>query len=256
MSYLETQAEKLAEATETPYAEVLKELTETVANDKTEKAAVVMYKSKHKGRLAMGKLMEYKARVIGVSGPRNASWAGKDGEAKSGEVMNVDFMLFENGVIMSKSASFWDDRIEAGRLFTWNKCYTFKAKDSPKGLQFIKDITEVEDDDMLSVERLDWSSESATLTKIADFAGHTELFQGIVGRVIRNTAKAVIGLEIADEDSYPVTAWVRGRYDQLTPDQERVIEGISEGAEVRVYGYVNISQDGMPSIQARGVWAL
>jgi len=245
----------LSELTEIPTEEVEAEIRGHMNDGFSLLGALATWKSNHKFQLGLGTSMDFKARVIGKRGRSQAEWSGG-----SGEVANIDFMTFDGGVLEVKPATLWDDRIDViFDKFQMNGVYSFTAYEKKGGgLVRIKPetIKSLTDDKLPRVEELEaYNIKLPPLAKIQEHAKTTNLFHGWVGRIINDKeTNDPIGIEIADEESMPVTAWFGGRFSKVPEEITKTAKSIKPGDEVYVYGYVSINNTGDGTLNTRGLF--
>jgi len=256
---IETKLKKivsnLSELTEIPTEDVEVAIRGYMNDGFSLMGAVASWKSDNKFQLGLGTSMEFKARVIGKRGRSPAEWSGG-----SGEVANIDFMTFDGGVLEVKPATLWDDRIDViFDKFQLNGVYSFTAYEKKDGgLTRIKPetIKSLTDDKLPRVEELEaYNIKLPPLAKIQEHVKTTNLFHGWVGKVIpHKETNEPIGIEFADMESMPVTAWFGGKYSKVPEEITKVAKSIKQGDEVYVYGYVSIKETGENTLNTRGLF--
>lgn len=176
-------------------------------------------------------------------------------------VASVVFLMLEGGAPMIYESGFWgDERSEIPKTLERGAVYKFNAKKDGQKLSRIADLTKIEDDSIPTVFTLkDYGVTFAKLSRLTEYAGGSDLFWGYIGRMIRNKASGdVIGFEIGDIDAGPITVWgTGGKFEDPDPHEFDVLQGLDDGMEVVVYGYVSkkdIADN--PRINARGVWVV
>ena len=245
----------LSELTEIPADEIEGEIRGYMSDGYSLMGGVATWKSNHKFQLGLGTSMEVKARVVGKRGRSQAEWSGG-----SGEVANVDFMTFDGGVLEVKPTTLWDDRIDLlFDKFTLDGVYSFTAYERKAGgLIRIKpeSIKQLEDNKIPRVEELEaYNIKLPPLSKIQEYAKTTNFFHGWVGRIIQDKETGEpIGVEFADRESMPVTAWFGGRFAKVPEEIVKITKSVKQGDEIYVYGYVSINNDGDGTLNTRGLF--
>lgn len=245
----------LSELTEIPAEEVEGEIRGYMNDGYSLMGGVATWKSNHKFQLGLGTSIEVKARVIGKRGRTQAEWSGG-----SGEVANVDFMTFDGGVLEVKPTTLWNERIDLlFDKFQLDGVYGFTAYEKKSGgLIRIKpeSIKQLEDNKIPRVEELvAYNIELPKLSKILDHVKTTNLFHGWVGRIIKDKeTDEPIGVEFADMESMPVTAWFGGQFAKVPEEIVKVAKSIKQGDEIYTYGYVSINNDGDGTLNTKGLF--
>jgi len=245
MNYVEKQAKFLSELTEISEQEILADLENKLKEGYSEPGAVMVWKSEHKQQLGAGESRYFVGRVIGKSNVREGSY---------GQYGFVGFLVYDDGILEVKQATFSDSAIPKIELLKFDHVYEFKAYEKSDGtLNRIRGIKEVEDNRVPRVRELTSYDFAFPLLKDAQqLVGTTQLLHGWVGRVIksRNTGE-VIGFEFGDEETLvPITCW--GQY---VPDEvKEQLQEIEAGDEVFHYSYLNVDSQGNLTANINGIF--
>jgi len=218
-------------------------------------AALAIFKSAHKFQIPSGNRFEGNARVIGKSGIREASW-DRGGTRQTSDVADVAFLVFQDGRLSLKEATFWGDRVKnVASKFKINHCYHFKAYERGGKLTRVRDVSEISDSEVPHLATLEqYGARFLPLKDLHKFHGETTLVRGIIGRMIVDESGQSIGCEISDDlETVPVTVWFGGQYTVIPDDVQEVIDQLNIGREIAVYGYINAPEDEDPRINSRGV---
>lgn len=196
---------------------------------------------------------EYVGRVIGKEGKRMQDLGG----GRASAVSSIAFLMKEAGVPVTREATFWgDERVDDALKMEYLKCYQFKAVKRANGnLMRVTNIKPIDDSAVMEVKELPKAgAEFAKLKDILEYVETSDLFHGYIGRFIRaKDTGDIIGFDIGDLEAGPVAVWVGGRWTVMPDDVKKVVQGLAEGQEVLVYGYVSHPEGAEPRINARGV---
>jgi hypothetical protein len=251
---LDDVVKSLAEQTEMKEENITKELNELKGQGYSEMGAVVTWKSQHKNLL--GTRREYPVRVLGKDRIRTQDVA----QGRSQRVTNIYFLTMdETNLITTKDATLWGDRVELADEFELNKCYMVKGKERGGRLGYLSSPTPSEDIIPPLKDLPEHNVHFAKPGQIMDYVDKLDLFHGWVGKLIRGSKGSgpVIGFELSDAESYPVTFWGGERFGPLPPDLKSAIANLSEGDEVLVYAYISLSRkSGEPQGNVKGVFIL
>lgn len=244
----------LSEQTERPIEEVQKEITELINKGYSEAGAIATWKSTNKQLL--GTKQDFNVRVIGKDGVRTV----KIDERHSQRVTNIAFIaLTPENTITLKSVTLWAERVEMADEFKMGSCYHVRAKERGGALTYMKSPEPLPDDAVPDVWKLpEYGVVFAKPGQVLDYAERQELFHGWIGKLIMDKTGSgkVIGFELSDAESFPVTVWCGEKYGPLPPELKEVVQQLRDGDEVLVYGYVSLkSADGEPRINCKGLFA-
>lgn len=253
----ETSLQKFSELAERDVETIRAEIEGLMEQEGlTEQAAFAVWKANNSMVLRSGKPQDIVFRVLGRSLPRARTIDTGESKVADLDVIYKD----EDGQLGWGYTSLWGDRADLASEVEVDKCYTGRARFSYQATRVKMNAFEIsgeaDDDAMPTVEEIAEDWEIGTLEDIEDFAGNTELFEGIVGRVIlSNDTGEAIGFEMASDMSLPVTVWGgRGRDVPPVPEVQALLNDLNIGDELLVYGYVNARADGSISLSAGGVW--
>jgi len=234
MAYdLEAKIQELADAVERPAEEVKAEIEAILARGINPRGAVAIWKSEHALELGVG-TNEYFGQLIHVEKAVVA-------ETRRGrqEVATAYFLTETPDGYQILPAPMWAERKdEFLKQFDPTKVYKFKAGLNRSGaLVRIRGIEEV-DHPLPNIHDL-----SATpINEIANYIGQNVLIRGAIGRKILSPRTfELVGFEVSDWDSPPITVFVGGRFTRFTQEQLLELGKLEQGDEVTVYGFVNRS---------------
>jgi hypothetical protein len=250
---LEEIIQSLSEQTEKPLEEVQKGITELINKGYSEPGAVATWKSNNKQLL--GTKQDFNVRVIGKDGVRTA----KIDAEHSQRVTNLAFYhLTPEGTIALKNVTLWAERVELADKFKLGGTYHVRGKERGGQITYMKPPEDIPDDLVPDIWRLpEFGVIYAKPGQVLDYAERTELFHGWIGKLIRDTKGSgkVIGFELSDAESYPVTVWCGEKYGALPIELKEAVQSLRDGDEVLVYGYVSLSgAQGEPRINCKGLF--
>jgi len=239
LSYLEKEAAKLSEITEIPKDEILAEFENKVKEGFSEQAATMVWKSSHKRQLGAGESKMFVGRVIGKGELREGTY---------GKYTYDGLLVYNDGIIETKPMSFSEGSLPKRDLMLMNGVYELKAFEKNGNLTRIRAVKEVEESKVPKVEELVGTDfQFKPLSDILKFAGASHLLHGWIGRIIEERGGGrTVGFEFGDEDTVmPVTCWIHSEAD---------VAELNQGDEVFVYGYVNVDNDGRPTVNGSGIF--
>jgi len=182
--------------------EIEKEFLGLLNQGYSPKAALAIFKSAHKFQIPSGNRFEGNVRVIGKSGVREASW-NRGGSRQTSDVADVAFLVFQDGRLSLREATFWGDRVKTvASKFKINHCYHFKAYERGGKLTRVREVEEVADSEVPHLATLEqYGARFLPLKDLHKFHGETTLVKGIIGRLIVDESGQSIGCEISDDNS-------------------------------------------------------
>jgi len=195
--------------------------------------AVAIWKSEHALELGVG-TNEYFGQLVHVE--KSVVTETRRGRT---EVATAYFLTETPEGYQILPAPMWADRKDAFlKQFDPAKVYKFKAGLNRSGaLVRIRNIEEV-DHPLPNIHDLT----ATPINQIADYIGQNVLIRGFVGRKILSPRTfELVGFEVSDWDSMPVTVFVGGRFTRFTQEQLMELNKLEQGDEVTVYGFVNRS---------------
>ena len=242
----------LAEQTEKSADEVNKEIMKLINSGYSEAGAIATWKSTNKQLL--GTKIDFNVRVIGKDGIRTA----KIDAEHSQRVTNLTFIaLTPEGTISVKGSTLWGERVEMAEKFRMGKTYHVRAKERGGNLTYMKEPEEIDDNLVPTVWDLpNYGVIFAKPGQILDHADRTEMFHGWIGKIIRERTGSgkIIGFELSDAESYPVTVWAGEKFGPLPIELKELVQTLREGLEVLVYGYVSLTAQGEPRLNCKGLF--
>jgi hypothetical protein len=250
---LEEIEESLAEQTEKPLEEVQKEINDLINKGYSEAGAIATWKSTNKQLL--GTKLDFNVRVIGKDGVRTV----KVDAEHSQRVTNLTFItLTPENTIAVKGSTLWGERVELAEQFLMGCCYHVRAKERGGQLTYMKPPESIDDELVPDVWKLpEYGVIYAKPGQVLDYNERTELFHGWIGKLIRERTGSgkIIGFELSDAESFPVTVWAGEKFGALPPELKEAVQSLREGDEVLVYGYVTLTRtQGEPRINCKGLF--
>jgi len=225
----------------------------------SEAGAFAVWKAQHSLALRSGKPQNVAVRILSRRLPEVRTLSTGETKVADIELIYQD----EDGQVGWGYSTLWGERADIADQVEIGKAYMAKARFSyhPTKVKMtgFELLGPAPDNAVPTIADIAEVWEIGKLEEIENYAGSTELFRGMVGRVIKSNdgTDTVIGIEISNEDSLPITCWAgRGRDSPPVPEVAAVLGSLNVGDEVLVYAYVNAREDGTVSLNAGGVFAL
>lgn len=223
----------------------------------TEPTAWAIWKANNSMALRSGKPQDITVRILSRRLPEARTL-----QTGASQVSDLEFIYRDvDNQVGWGYTTLWGDRAPISEQVEVNGVYKARARfayqPTKVKLNAFELVETALDADMPTVEEIAKSWEVGKLEEIENYAGNTELFDGLVCRIIQSTdgTNRIIGFEIANEDSLPITCWAgRGRANPPTPEVQAVLDDLHVGDRVLPYAWVNQREDGSISMNAGGVF--
>lgn len=245
---------KLAELVGRDPAEVEAEIQQYIAMGLSPKGAIAKWKSDYRNELAAETFV---GRLVAVEEPREVSWTDPSGKERRSVISNLHFLMKNRDGTSYQfvTASLWgEERSGIAKSLKVGEVYTFRARlTTGRGgtpiLQRIRAIQPASESEVPEISKL----EPVRIDDLPNYAGQNVYIRGWVGRKIYEQATGnLLGFEISDLESLPVVVWVGGNFSRMTEEVLAEAEGVNEGDEVGVFGFVGSRGD--LAVNARMVW--
>ena len=254
----EETLQKFAELVERDEAVVRAEISAIMDEESvSEDTAFGMWKSQNSMSLRSGKAQEITVRILSRETPKIRNISTGESKVAGIEVIYKD----EEGQVGWGYSALWGDKADIATQIAVGEAYKAKARFAyqPTKVKMtdFSILGDANDTEVPTVQEVAAKWELGTLDRIEDFAGNTELFAGMVSKLIQSTdgVDAVIGFEMSTDDSMPITVWGgRGRDNPPVPEVQAVLNALNRGDNVLTYAYVFQKDDGSVSLNAGGVF--